>query len=285
VSSTREPSSTRKNVTFPMERLESGAWVVRIRPLEEALPGLTAAFTTRVGGVSAGPWNSLNLGLHVGDTPEAVGENRRRVFAGLDLDPESLVTAEQVHGDVVARARDPGRHRATDGLITSVPGLTLAVFCADCTPVFLLDPATPAVGAVHAGWKGTVAGIAGRAVTEMARHFGSRPEDMLGAVGPCIGPCCYEVGPEVSEPAARRLGREVLTRGKGPRPHLDLWEANRRVLVKAGLAPENVHVAGLCTFCREDLFHSHRRETVRTGRSARSGRMAALIRLPVGARG
>jgi len=276
----REPGAGAAGASFVLEHFESGAVIFRVESLERALPGLVAAFTTRRGGVGPPPWDSLNLGRHVGDDPRAVDENRRRVFAGLGLDPKSLVTAQQVHGDRVAAAGAPGRHPATDGLVTDVPGLTLAVFCADCTPVFLVDPTRPAAGVVHAGWRGTVAGIAARAVAEMTARYGSRPVDLVAAVGPSIGPCCYEVGPEVSDAARRRLGAGVLVPGPGPRPHLDLWEANRRVLVEAGLAPERVHVAGLCTSCLEDLFYSHRRETVRAGRPSRTGRMAALVCLP-----
>jgi hypothetical protein len=264
---------------FPLEELKGGLSVIRMAPLEEALPGFLAVFTTRLGGVSQPPWESLNLGYHVGDSPVDVTENRRRLLKALSLDPESLVTTEQVHGTAVAAVASPGRHQATDGLVTMSRGLTLAIFCADCVPVFLLDPRTPAAGVVHAGWNGTIAGIAGLAVEAMVRRFGSRPGDLIAAIGPSIGPCCYEVGPEVAAPAEDRFGSGVLREGGG-RPHLDLWEANRLTLLSAGLDRRHVHVSGLCTSCREDLFHSHRRETVRGRSPARSGRMAALTRLP-----
>lgn len=271
--------------SFPLETVEGGVTVVRVAPLESALPGTLAAFSTRLGGVSSPPWDTLNVGLHVGDSPVDVTENRRRLFRALGVDPESLVTAGQVHSDAVAVATSPGRHEKTDGLVTVARGLTLAVFCADCVPVWLLDPRLPAAGVVHAGWKGTLAGIAGRAVEIMVRKLGSRPRDLLAAVGPSIGPCCYEVGSEVVAPAARNFGPDVVV-DTGGRPHLDLWEANRHALVLAGVNPSRVYVSGFCTSCRADLFHSHRREVRRARQAAapetpvRSGRMAALIRLP-----
>ncbi len=298
-------------LAFPIVELEGGVKVVRAAMLEAALPGLTAVFSTRLGGVSSPPWNSLNLGYHVGDSPADVTQNRLRFFRALGLDPDSLVTAAQVHSPTVAVVTEPGRHEATDGLVTISRGLTLAVFCADCVPVWLVDPRVPAAGAVHAGWKGTLAGIAGRAVEIMARRFRSRPRDILAAVGPSIGPCCYEVGPEVAGPASERFGPAVIS-GTGPagRPLLDLWEANRLALILAGVDPSRVFVSGLCTFCRADLFHSHRREVARLAAAAattppntpasatsanppagsspppsttlpRAGRMAAVIRLPV----
>ncbi len=271
---------------FPLAGLEGGVAVIRVAPLEAALPGTLAVFSTRLGGVSAPPWDSLNLGRHVGDSPADVSENRRRFFKALGLDPDLLVTAGQVHSDVTAIAAAPGHHERTDGLITLSRGLALAVFCADCVPVWLLDPRTPAAAVVHAGWKGSLAGIAGRAARMMVEKLGSRPRDILAAVGPSIGPCCYEVGPGVWEPAARLYGEEVVAERLGDgKARLDLWEVNRRALAATGLDRSHIYVSALCTSCREDLFHSHRRETLRVRERpaagpVRAGRMAALIRLP-----
>ncbi len=242
-------------------------------------------FTTRRGGVSAPPWDSLNLGLHVGDSPVDVAENRRRAFRALGIDPDRLVTAGQVHSDVVTTVTAPGHMPNTDGLATLTRGLTLGLFHADCVPVWLLDPVTPAAAVVHAGWKGSLAGIAGRATGVMVAKLGSRPKDLLAAVGPSIGPCCYEVGPDVAGPAGRLYGREVIAEVlPGGKARLDLWEVNRRALVASGLEPSRIFISGLCTSCRADLFHSHRRETLRAGATAsapaRSGRMGAFIRLP-----
>lgn len=275
---------------FPVVELEGGVAAVRAVPLEAALPGVVAVFSTRRGGVSSPPWNSLNLGHHVGDSPADVAENRRRFFRAVGIDPDALVTAGQVHSDVVAVASAPGFHAGTDGLATLSPGLSLAVFCADCVPIWLLDPVTPAAAVVHAGWKGSLAGIAGRGAKAMAERLGSRPQDILAAIGPSIGPCCFEVGPEVWEPAKRLYGPGVLGASlPGGKARLDLWEVNRLALLASGLAADHVWVSGLCTSCGEDLFHSHRRETRRmTAAQAaqaapvnpREGRMAAIIRLP-----
>lgn len=270
---------------FELAELEGGVTVLRVRPLETALPGTVAVFSTRRGGVSRPPWDTLNLGRHVGDSPADVAENRRRFCRAVGVEPETLVTAGQVHGDVVAVASSPGHHPDADGLVTLSPGLALAVFCADCVPVWLLDPVTPAAAVLHAGWRGSLAGIAARGVATMVARLGGRAQDILAAIGPSIGPCCYEVGPEVWEPAARFYGGEVVGRvlpdGKA---RLNLWEVNRKALAASGVLPANIYVAGLCTSCRADLFYSHRRaagEAPSGPGGGREGRMAALIRLPV----
>ena len=267
--------------SFPLADAGQGVVVARAASLESALPGTTAVFSTRLGGVSRSPWDQMNVGYQTGDSPVDVTENRRRLFRALDLDVEHLVTAGQVHGDAVGVATASGHQPDTDGLVTLSRSLILAVFCADCVPIWLLDPKTPAAAVVHAGWRGTLAGVAGRAVEVMRRKLGCRPGDLLAAIGPSIGPCCYEVGPEVSEPARARLGPGVLAVPlPGGKARLDLWEANRQSLIRAGLDPLRVDVSGLCTFCRGELFHSYRRETVRSPASPRAGRMVALVKLP-----
>ncbi|RJQ11595.1 MAG: peptidoglycan editing factor PgeF [Bacillota bacterium] len=269
-------NGSRPPVAFPLHELEGGVAVVRVAPLERALPGTLAVFSTRLGGVSSSPWHSMNVGYHSGDSPADVTENRRRLFRALGVSPDTLVTAGQVHGDVVAVATRPGHQDNTDGLVTIDRGLTLAVFCADCVPVWLLDPKTPAAGVVHAGWRGSLAGIAGRAVETMRVKLGSRPRDLLAAVGPSIGPCCYEVGPEVASRARAVFGNEVLVEEAAlARPRLDLWEMNRKSLILAGLSPSRVYVSDMCTSCREDLFHSHRRETIRGARRGAAGSSGA----------
>lgn len=266
--------------TFPLREIGDGIVVVRVAMLESALPGTTVVMTTRLGGVSRAPYDSLNMGYHVGDSAVDVTENRLRVFRALGLRADRLVTCAQVHGDRVAVVSGPGSIAGADGLVTGVGGLTLAVFCADCVPVWVLDPRVGAVAVVHAGWRGTLTRIAARAVEALRQKFGSRPRDILAAVGPSIGPCCYEVGPEVVEQAAAALGPEVVRPRAGARAHLDLKEGNRLALLEAGVPERSIHVAGLCTCCREDLFHSHRRAVRTSGPDARSGRMAALARLP-----
>lgn len=219
-------------------------------------------FTTRGGGVSPAPWDSLNLGGAVGDTPDRVAENWRRLEAASGL---RFARVRQVHGARVVRATAPGAPlEDADGVVATTPGLAACISVADCVPVLLADPESGAVGAVHAGWRGTIAGIAREGVAALAREAGARPERLLAVIGPSIGPCCYEVSPDLAERFARTLGPEVIRPGAAPR--LDLWAANAVVLREAGLAPEHVEVLGRCTACERDRFFSHRRDAGRTGR-------------------
>lgn len=239
------------------------------------------ACTGRHGGVSREPFRSLNLGLHVGDNRDHVLANRLKVCHALGIDAASIVVGEQVHGNTVARVgaahRGRGASRSADALpgvdalITDTPGLALFGLFADCVPVFLYDPERRAVGLAHAGWKGTVGQIAGRTVRAMAVAFGSRPEACFAAIGPSIGPCCFEVGEDV---AARfqQTDSSVVQR-RGNRHHVDLWEANERQLTEEGLPAAHISLARLCTRCMKDRFFSHR------GDGGRTGRMAAVIGL------
>lgn len=266
--------------------LDSEGRYYHIRRLEAAAP-VVAAFTTRRGGVSRGHLAQCNLGLAVGDDPEAVLANRRLALDGVGLPLASVVAAEQVHGDRVARVgRSEAGRGATaretaipgvDALITDEARLTLMIGCADCVPVYLLAPERPAIGLAHAGWRGTVGRIAAKTVRAMTEAFGSRPEAMLAAVGPSIGPCCYEVDEPVAGPVRRAFGQAadglLIPQDRPGRWRLDLWEANRLTLLGAGLRPENIGVAGLCTACHQDRFFSHRAS------DGRAGRMAALLAL------
>jgi YfiH family protein len=246
----------------------------------DSLPGhrVDAFVSTRTGGVSAAPYASLNLGLGVGDEPAAVIENRRRLFSACDLSPESSVWCEQVHGDRVAAvaAADAGRGSVegdsrvpqADGLVTDVAGLSLCVTLADCAPVVLYDPGRPALGLAHAGWRGTVARIASRAVEAMRSGFGSDPADLLAAIGPAIGPRDYEVGGEVVDRARDAFGERaehLIEPLAGGRARFDLWAANALDLEAAGVEPGRIEVAGISTARAVDRFYSHRAEG-RTGR-------------------
>ncbi len=251
--------------------------------------GLVAhAFTTRRGGVSKGPYAGLNLSFRVGDRPESVLINRLSVCRALGAEPAGLVAAGQVHGDAVAlvTAKDRGKGAAeaesalpaTDALITNEPGVLLSSYHADCVSVFLLDPVQKAIGVAHAGWKGTALKIAAKTVEAMQQSFGTRPRDCLAGIGPAIGPCCYEV----DEPVFSRFQSvfpdwpALFVPAAPGRWYLNLWEANRRALLEAGLQEENVAVANLCTSCRPELFFSHRAS------GGKTGRMAALIGLNTG---
>jgi polyphenol oxidase len=206
-------------------------------------------FTTRRGGVSEGSYASLNLGRKTGDDVERVDENRRRACTEIEADPERLALNYQVHSAVVRRAREGERGGVrADGLWTEAPGLPVLALSADCLPVALVrvNGATPAVCVLHAGRIGLLDGILEAGVTALGGT-------LAAAIGPAIGPCCYEVGEEVATPYRTRFGAEIM-RGR----KLDLWQAAERVLRDAGV--ERVERFDLCTACNPELFFSHRRD-------------------------
>jgi YfiH family protein len=245
-----------------------GPTVVAFPELEAS--GVCAAVSTRLGGVSEGPFASLNLGRGVGDDPDRVAENRRRLLAGVGLEGRRLVGGHQVHGDAIARATPDGPDElpGVDALYTTDTRVALRVLVADCTPVFVVAPDVGAVAAAHAGWRGTLAGVAGKLVRRLVTDLGARPSAMRAAIGPAAGRCCYEVGDEVL--AAYRAAYPWADDHIAGR-RLDLHGLNRRQLVEAGVPAERIAVADLCTICHPELFFSYRRD----GR--RSGRMLAVI--------
>ncbi len=230
---------------------------------------VTCAFFTRLGGVSKPPFDSLNVGHTVGDNLNAVEENHRRIFEALGISRSQIVTARQVHGLEVAVVDE--RHRGkvipeTDGLLTSSPGLFLMLRFADCVPIALYDPKRKAIGLLHAGWKGSIMGIAFRAIKLMQEAFGSRPDEIMAGIGPSIGPCCYEIGEDVAELAREFWPEPPIFFTPQGKMHLDLWELNRQWLLKAGV--KKIETAELCTSCRKDEFFSHRASKGLTGRFA-----------------
>lgn len=233
---------------------------------------------TRLGGGSAPPFATLNTGHTVGDDPAAVAENHRRICDAMGVNVAFVASGYQVHGTGVALIgpQDCGRVRpCTDILLTRQSGIPLVQRFADCTPLVLYDPVRRVLGLAHAGWRGTVQGVAIEAVRAMTRAFGSRPADIVAGVGPSIGPCCYEIGSQVAarvRDAFRQGTRWLLAQANGA-IHLDLWSANCQQLQTAGVV--QVEVAGLCTACHTKEFFSHRAERGRTGRF---GVMAVLIK-------
>lgn len=232
------------------------------------VPGLRHGFGTRRGGVSTGCFSSMNLGYNRGDLPERVSENYRLFHRNTDTNQEKLVYVRQIHSDLLHRA-DAGRsclRQDGDGVVTDVPGLPLACYYADCMPVLLYDPARRAVGAIHSGWRGTVQDILPKAVAKLQADYGCKPENLIAAVGPSIGPCHMEVGPEVRAQFLERGYDTVQPRDDSL--YLDLWETAHIQLRGAGLLEENIHIARICTYCEQELFFSHRRMGERRGNHA-----------------
>jgi YfiH family protein len=231
--------------------------VVRFWPDAEQL-GLAVGVTTRWGGVSRAPYDTLNLGLHVGDRPEDVVRNRTRAARAFGVQPGTLVFAEQVHGAHVTEvgAADAGRGAASlddalDVLVTTTPAVTLAILVADCVPIALVDPAAHVLAAVHAGWRGTAAGVVPTALRAMA-DYGARPERIHAFVAPAVAPGRYRVGPEVVDALARAVAPaplHVAVVHPDP-PHracVDLVAANWQQLAAGGVPPEHVHHSGTTT--------------------------------------
>ena len=220
-------------------------------PALSALPGLVHGFEQRASG----------------DGAETADESRARVTRALEGSGR-LLLLRQLHGSAVVEAPWEGRPQA-DAAVASAPGWLLGIQTADCLPVLLVDPGRRLVAAAHAGWRGTAAGVASRAVEALLRR-GSRPEDLVAALGPCVGACCYEVGEELRG-AFGPSGAAFFRPGPGGRPHLDVRAANARQLLDAGLRPEALHHVADCTRCRAELYHSYRRD----GRAA--GRMISFV--------
>jgi YfiH family protein len=252
--------------------------------------GVVAAFTGRAGGGSAAPHATLNLGLAVGDDLRRVLANRRRAATVLGLAGRPWAVARQVHSAVVLGV-DAGRlgHGPPearppvgegDGLVTRDPGVVLAMLTADCCPVLLADPAAGVVGAVHAGWRGLAGGVVEAGVAALA-GLGADPAATVGLVGPAVGGCCYEVGPDVRAAVGDRYPAALATTRAG-RPALDPAAAAAQALERAGVG--QVRVAGECTFDLEERYFSHRRDHGRTGRQAGLIALAPSAAAPGGAR-
>lgn len=223
-------------------------------------------FTTRLGGVSKGHLASLNIGTSREDDPQNVLKNYQILGDALGFDVKNLVLSRQVHGDAVhvATEKDRGAGLFTehlqdcDALVTNVPGLALVIFTADCTPILFHDPVTGAVGAAHAGWRGTAQAICARTVETMAKVYGANPRNIRAAIGPNIGYCHFETNADVPEAMVAALGNEVTSfiRRTGDKYYLDLKAINALVLHRAGV--EQIEISDACTVCQCERFWSHR---------------------------
>jgi YfiH family protein len=256
---------------------EGGLRALACEPLERE--GFANAFSTRVGGVSPFPEASLNLAGFDQDSAENIQENRRR-FLSLVGGEWTLAACWQVHGRDVRVVRDRAEARSEnercDALATDLPGVLLGVKTADCVPVVLGDARTGACAAVHAGWRGTLAGIVGHALATLRKEFGARPEDVRAAIGPAALACCYEVGAEVVSAFSAEFPHAdaLFTPTSEGRALVDLHRANVEQLTDSGVRPERVHALPLCTMHRPEDFFSYRRDRKIHGRT---GRLLSVI--------
>lgn len=242
---------------------------VKIEKLEyltaEGIP-VPHCFTTRLGGVSQGYLSSMNIGTRRGDAPENVLENYALLGRALGFDPHKAVLTKQTHTDIVRQvdARDWGAGLYApdltdcDGLITNCPGTALTIFTADCNPILLYDPETGAVGAIHAGWRGTANGIVKNAVAAMAAAYGCQPKNIRAAIGPSIGPCCFETDRDVPDAMVSAFGQEAnaYISHRGNKYYVNLKELNALHLRRAGV--EHIEISTCCTACENHRFWSHR---------------------------
>ena len=223
-------------------------------------------FTTRFGGVSEGIFSSLNIGYNRGDAPENVKENYRILTDALGCSLSDLVLTRQIHTDIVRRVyrQEAGKSLDNrdwpecDALITDDPGVALVIFTADCTPILFHDPVTGAVGAAHAGWKGTALGIAAKTVEAMVREFGCDPKNIRAAIGPNISACCFETDRDVPDAMIAALGEDAkpFIRPKDNKYYVNLTEINALWLRRSGV--EQIEISDACTACQSDRFWSHR---------------------------
>ncbi len=236
--------------------------------------GFGNAFSCRLHGESSLVPGSLNLALHVNDDAGMVLNNRQKYAAALGVQAAKFTCCEQVHGDNVAVVDEAlvgkgavafaNAIKATDALVTNLPNVPLLLFYADCVPIILADPVTGSIGVAHAGWHGTVLDIALKTVQKMQSAFGAQPQNIIAGIGPCISQCCYEVD-DVVYTAGKKHTQCFAPKANG-KYMADLPGWNTLSLLEAGLLPQNIYNAGVCTQCNKELFFSHRAEAGKTGR-------------------
>jgi YfiH family protein len=272
---------------FIISDTDDGLKLLHIAAWQKQFPHLEAGFSSRIGGNSEPPFDTLNCGLHVADKHDDVIINRKRLASAVDFPLDSWTYAEQVHGCDIRLMHDLDKGKgidsretaiqAADGFITQQSELCMAALFADCVPLYFYDPQHHAVGLSHAGWKGSVKQIAQATVTRMHDLFGSEPNEMLAAIGPSIGVCCFEVDELVMDHVWKLFGTDkdsplseipLYTEKSNGKFMLNLQEMNRQIMIKAGILPSHIEVSQWCTSCRSDLFFSHRKEKGKTGRMA-----------------
>ena len=240
-------------------------------------PEIAHFTTTRAGGISLGNYSSLNLSEYCGDNPLFVNTNRKLLFEEIGVLPSQFIIPNQTHEDRIAildqvflSLSDIAQKlslNGVDALITSTPSICIGVTTADCVPILLYDPVCKVAAAIHAGWRGTVKHLASKTVGLMVAHYHSNPTDIIAAIGPSISPDAFEVGEEVAAEFSRNGFSDCILTNY-PKPHIDLWSANRQDLIGAGLQYDNIEISGICTFWQHDCFFSARRLGIQSGRIA-----------------
>ena len=259
------------------ERVHSSS-IFRFRNLSKQ-GGVNHFVSTRIGGFSPRPYESLNLGFHVNDDPGTVLKNRERLAANLKTSLSNFTFAKQIHTGTVTIVTKQMRGcgaadlnsavEATDAMVTDVPRICLTVLMADCVPVLLLDPQKRLVAAVHAGWKGSLKSITRKTVEILKQEFNCDPAYLLVGIGPSIGPCHYQIGPEVISQVEDTFGNTdgyITNESADGKGYFDLWGANKRQLIETGIPPQNIEIAQMCTYCNVQLFFSARHQKGSTGR-------------------
>lgn len=255
-------------------------------PLLEQVEMIRHLFSTRMGGVSEGIYATMNLSYTRGDCKEAVDENFRRLAEAMETTPERFVCAKQTHTTNIRLVTEedcgkgvvyPTDYDDIDGLITDKPGIVLCTSYADCVPLYFVDTKNKAIGLAHSGWRGTVNRMGEKMLDAMNRSFGTKQKDVLAAIGPSICKDCYEVGGDTAEIFKMNFPKEweyFLTEGKKEGKYqLDLWEANKRILLKAGITREHLAVTDICTCCNSEYLFSHRAS------HGKRGNLVALLKI------
>ena len=237
--------------------------MLQVPSIFASFPNLVTAQSTRHGGVSPFPYSSLNLGLNTKDDKQNVLENRRRFFAALGFEEKDSAGSHQVHGDKVLKVDQPGYHHGYDSLITNKPQILLTVTVADCVPVLLYDVENQAIAVIHAGWKGTVAGIVENTLNAMLEHFKTKPNNCRAFIGTCIDECSFEVDNDVAQHFTNEFCRWEEIKGKY---FVDLKKANQHQLLQAGLEHQNIETSPYSTVLNNENYFSHRKEKGQTGR-------------------
>lgn len=245
-------------------------------PVLKDIPFIIHGFSTKLGGVSEGVFTSMNLAfVSAGqeDIKENVINNYELISKSIGIDSKSIVISKQLHNTNIRKVTldDMGKglykevdYNDIDGLITNIPGISLVTIYADCVPIYLIDVKCKAIGLVHSGWKGTVKHISSLAINKMKQEYGTNPEDLVAVIGPSICKDCYEISEDVAKEFKssfidNKYNINTLTKKQNGKYQCDLWNANKYVLLEAGVLPKNIHLSNVCTSCNSNIFHSHRK--------------------------